>query len=78
MRNRTVITKVGKRGVIVIPKEFRDEMNLSEGTLVILTLEKEKNRIILQPFFPRRVKLGGKVSEIVRKIKREEYELEYN
>ena len=76
MERDVIISKIGKRGVIVIPKKFRDKMNLSEGSLVILKLERDRNAIVIQPFSPKRVKLGGRVSEIVKQLKREEYELE--
>jgi len=38
--------RVGKRGVIVIPKEIREKIGLEEGT--ILDLRVEGNKIILQ------------------------------
>ncbi len=38
--------RVGKRGVIVIPKEIREKLGFKEGT--ILDLQVEGNKVILQ------------------------------
>ncbi|RLE93370.1 MAG: AbrB family transcriptional regulator [Thermoprotei archaeon] len=38
--------RVGKRGVIVIPKEVRDKMNIREG--MVLDLQVEADKIILR------------------------------
>jgi len=46
MMEKLVKIRVGKRGVIVIPKEIREKMGLEEGT--ILDLRVEGNKIILQ------------------------------
>ncbi len=32
--------KLGKNGRIVIPKSYRDEMNIEEGSPLVITLEK--------------------------------------
>ena len=68
------VVKVGKRGTVVIPRQVRKEMQLSEGD--VLLLEVKEGEIRLKPLKPRRVKLGGRVSQIVRQAKLEELELE--
>jgi len=68
------IIKIGKKGVIVIPKKYREVLGLKENSLV--RIEIKGNEIVLTPFMPKRVKMGGRVQEIVSKIKREELELE--
>lgn len=39
-------------------------------------MEVRGNEIVIKPFEPRRVKLGGKASRIVARLKREEIRLE--
>jgi len=39
------ITRVGKKGVVVIPKEIREELGLHEGT--ILEVRSEGNKVVL-------------------------------
>lgn len=41
-------TIMSKKGQVVIPKDAREELNLSPGTL--LRVEVEKGRIILEPY----------------------------
>ncbi len=68
------VTRIGKKGVIVIPKRLREALGLEEGMSVILELKGD--RLILRPYVPKRVRLKGRVSEIVRKAKEEEMRLE--
>jgi len=69
-----VITRVGRKGVIVIPKKLRESLGIKEGSHV--TMEIRDNAIVIKPFKLRRVKLGGKASQIVARLKREEIQLE--
>ena len=71
---RSVITRVGRKGVVVIPKKLREAVGLEEGSYVIMELR--EGVILLRPFTVRRVKLGGRVSEIVAEHMRGELELE--
>ena len=41
-------TVVSKKGQVVIPKNARDKLNLTPGT--ILEVQVEKGRVILEPF----------------------------
>jgi AbrB family looped-hinge helix DNA binding protein len=74
MVRMNAISRIGKKGIIVIPKKMRESLGLKENMQVILILK--ENEIILRPFNIERVKLGGRVSEIVLKSKIEENELE--
>ena len=70
----THLRRIGRKGVVVIPKRFREALNLKEGSYV--SIELREGAILLKPFTVRRVKLGGRVSELVTECKREELELE--
>ena len=74
MENFSVVTKVGKKGVIVIPKRFRETLGLEEGSHIIIELR--EGAILVRPFTVKRVKLGGGVFEMVSEHKRGELELE--
>lgn len=74
MSGSSVITRVGRKGVVVIPKKLRDAVGLEEGSYVIMEIR--GGGILLKPFTVKRVKLGGRVSEIVAEYKRGELELE--
>lgn len=74
MERTVVISRIGRKGVVVIPKRFREALNLKEGSYV--SIELREGAILLKPFTVRRVKLGGRVSELVTECKREELELE--
>lgn len=58
-------TVVSKKGQVVIPKDTRDMLNLSPGT--VLRVEVEKGRVLLEPTreLPERafVRAGQKVTE---------------
>lgn len=69
-----VVTRVGKKGVVVIPKKLRDALGLVENSLI--TMELKGSEIALKPFTPKRVKLGGRISRIVSEVKWEELKLE--
>ena len=71
---KSKVIRIGKKGVIVIPVEVREALGINEGSL--LSLELAEDKIILKPLKPLRVRLGKRVQEIVREVKREELELE--
>lgn len=58
-------TLVSKKGQVVIPKDARDKLNLTPGT--VLRVEVERGRVILEPFkeLPEKafVRAGQKVTE---------------
>ncbi len=68
------IVKVGRKGIIVLPKLLREAVGVEVGSLV--TLEVKNGLILLKPYAPKRVSLSGRVSEIVSAFKRDEVELE--
>ena len=70
----STIVKIGKKGIIVIPKKYRELLGLEENSLI--QMEIRNNELIIKPFHPKRVKLRGRIQEIVSKLKREELELE--
>jgi len=70
----STIIKVGKKGIVVIPKKYRELLGLKENSLI--QMEIRNNELVIKPFSPKRVKLKGRVQEIVLKLKREELELE--
>jgi len=74
MGRDSTILRIGRKGVIVIPKRIRESLGLKEGSYV--TIELREGAIVLRPFTVRRVKLGGRVSAIVAECKREEAKLE--
>ena len=65
------VLKVGRKGVVVLPKDLREAANLNEGDRLIAELQ--GGRIILRPFKPVRVKIDPKT---VEDLIREELELE--
>lgn len=48
MSRRHSRVRIGKHGVIIIPKEIREELGLREGMVLDLEVEKNKNIIILK------------------------------
>ena len=48
MSRRHSRVRIGKRGVIVIPREICEELGLREGMVLDLEVEKNKNIIILK------------------------------
>lgn len=73
MLSKTI--RLGKKGTIVIPKEIRDSLHLSEGTPLVL--EVRGSEIVMRPLLPKRVKLSSEeIQKIVREAKREELRLE--
>ena len=69
-----VITRIGKKGVIVIPKGIREALGIEEGSSVIIDIR--EGEIVITPFTPKRVELGGRASRILREIREEEFKLE--
>jgi len=43
-----VVTKIGKKRVVVIPKRIADELGLKEGSKVLIRLEGDK--IVIDPY----------------------------
>ncbi len=73
MLSKTI--RLGKKGTIVIPKEIRDSLHLSEGTPLVL--EVRGSEIVMRPLLPKRVKLSSEeIQKIVREAKKEELRLE--
>ena len=68
------VLKVYNKGIIVLPKWVREKIGISEGDSLII--EVRDSSVILTPLVPKRVKLGGKVSKMVREVKKEEIEFE--
>ena len=53
MSRRHSRVRIGKRGVIVIPREICEELGLREGMVLDLEVEKNKNIIIFKRFMGR-------------------------
>jgi len=66
--------RIGRKGVVVLPKSVRTAVGLREGSIATVSVEDGEVRI--RPLNPRRVRLGGAVSGIVRQVKEEELGLE--
>ena len=47
-----IIRQVEKNGIIVIPKVFRQALNIKENDRIIFEIDKEKNIIIIRPDKP--------------------------
>ena len=71
----SAISKIGRKGVVVIPKELREALGLREGSLILM--EVRDGELMLRPYTPKRVKLAGRVSQILRSLRREELDLEH-
>jgi len=57
----TETIKVGKKGVIVIPKKFREKLEIEEGSRVTITLTEDS--IIIKPLRPKIVDVDPKTVE---------------
>lgn len=68
-----VVVRVGRKGVVVIPKRFREMLGLREGSYVVM--EVRDGVLVVRPFSFRRIRLGGGMSEILAEFRREEMEL---
>lgn len=44
-----IIRQVEKNGIIVIPKTFRQALDIKENDQIIFEIDKEKNIIIIRP-----------------------------
>lgn len=44
-----IIRQVEKNGIIVIPKTFRQALDIKENDQIIFEIDKEKNIIIIKP-----------------------------
>ncbi len=75
MRDRLVfLCKVSSKGTIFIPKAAREYVGISEKSVVILEVDKEK--IIIKPLRVTRVKIDKETRLKIEKILSEEYILE--
>jgi len=70
----STISKIGRKGVVVIPKKLREALGLREGSLILM--EVRGGELVLRPYAPKRVKLAGRVSQILKNLKMEELNLE--
>ena len=71
------VTRVLKKGIIVIPKVLREEVGIKEGDLVVV--KRVEDRIVIEPL-ERRLTLvtvdSGLVDRILREVDEEEKRLE--
>ena len=71
------VTRVLKKGVVVIPKVLREEVGIKEGDLVVV--KRVEDRIVIEPL-ERRLTLvtvdSGLVDRILREVDEEEKKLE--
>jgi len=68
---RTVL-KVGKKGVIVLPKAFRERVGIEEGGEVLA--EVVGDAIVLRPLKPRVVNVDPRTVEVILAEERREWE----
>lgn len=66
-----VVLKVGKKGIVILPKKLREVLNIKEGDELIA--EASKGMLTLKPFKPKIVDISP---EQVEKILSEEDSLE--
>lgn len=66
-----MVLKVGRKGVVVLPKALREEVGIGEGSEVLA--EVREGVLIIKPFKPRVVRIDRR---LVDKLLREEWELE--
>jgi len=72
---RTVL-KVGKKGVIVLPKAFRERMGIEEGDKVLV--EVVGDTIVLKPLKPRIVDVDPNMISSILAEERSEWEERLN
>lgn len=65
------VLKVRRKGIVILPKELREALNISEGDEVIAEVVGEK--LILRALKPKVVDVDP---EILEKLLREEYNVE--
>jgi len=68
---RTVL-KVGKKGVIVLPKAFRERMGIEEGDEILV--EVVGDAIVLKPLKPRIVDVDPNMASSILAEERSEWE----
>ncbi len=68
------VSRVGKKGVIVIPKAMRERIGICDGSLVII--ECGDGEIIIRPLKVTRVKFTNKIRDLADNLLSEEYVLE--
>ena len=71
--NMRAIVKLYSKGIVVIPKAIRDAVGVGEGDTLVV--EATREAIVLRPLRPKRIKLGGRVRDILRRIREEEIKL---
>ena len=65
------VLEVKRKGIVIIPKRFRDALGISEGDKV--TIELEKGKLVLKPLRPKIVDISP---ETVEALLKEEEKLE--
>jgi len=70
----TFISKVGKKGVICIPKAAREHVGINENSIVILEADEEK--IVIKPLKVLRVRASENARLEIERVLSEEYLLE--
>ena len=73
-KSLTVVTKVGRKGVIVIPKALRELIGIEEKSLVILRVEGDE--ILIKPLKVLRVEASKEARKVLEEALSEEYWLE--
>lgn len=69
------VIRVGKKGIVVLPKALREEVGIEEGSL--LTAEAKGGSLVLTPLRVKIVDVDPEaVTELVRRVKLEERVLE--
>jgi len=68
------VSRIGRKGVIVIPKAVREAIGLEEKSPVIISVEGD--RIVIKPIRVLRVKASARARRIVEEALSEEYLLE--
>ncbi len=63
--------KLGKKGILILPKQVREQLGIEEGSP--LTAEIQGGKLILQPLKPKIVEVDP---NLIDELLREEYRLE--
>ncbi len=68
---KTVVLKVGRKGILILPKEVRESIGVKEGDEVVVNVEDDT--LVLKRFKVKRVRVSRK---LIDKLLREELALE--
>ena len=68
------ITKVGKKGVVVLPKKIRELFGIKEKCLVVV--ETREDGIFIRPLYVVRVKSTAEARRVFEESLEEEYRIE--